>query len=1608
MEQDARYSPYIRAKLLHLFHLVLLLAVYTELNADEPAGPAQTISDSLIDGSSRNPILKIDYRKQRLINQTLLRDSRQRELLTRFEQLMLDETIVEAVILFQQILDHENDSFDWTRNGELISIKRNAQSLLEHHPDAGKVDKKLYSGKATRLYDPKQPETWKQTTNRYFYTPAGLTAQKKLAAKAWDEGRFEEVTQRFLKIINSPIHRKQISSGNIRQARLAASLSGNKRAQKEIDQFIRNSGLFPSNLAEELAATSENLLSWFQQQNHRHPRSWKQPRQSGKPNLFAHDTAPMHEPEWIYLKGVSQATPLLNDQQRKLQSTLQKWSSLQQEHLFPEISSQFAVVADNLLIFRDFDSIQAIQLPGAPQSEGLQTENEIIWKFKSPSPVSTALATNIDPYTGITSNHPSIERLHLANSVSGALTANHETVFLIDSVERVRKKIEIQTASLESPAYPHPQLSEQPIEEYLTNRIVALPVHNRSKTPVPRWTIDRTGWQSRETETIHKHPLAGHYFFGPPTISHHTAYILSEHHSLILLSALECSTGRFLWSQPISYTDRPLEYDISRATRASLPVCTDNAVICDNGNGHLIALDPTTGNFLWLYCYADEDSRQDSGRWTYTQSTQASHAGVMNLPVPLGERIIILPDRSRRIQCCDIRSGELIWTRPRNDVQYIAAATVQPNKHGKSRDLLLCISNRSRTALEPKNGKETWQTKTGIISGHGVQLGNLFLLPVDTEELSSHLQKTDSVMLRGRIETIDLLNGKRIENGIHTTIPNCSRQADPCLVHNNAQAEYYPCPLGNLIVCEDRVISVGIDRVVSYAQAGSVARELKQAQTALSEKQLQQLAQAEMILGNQNKAIHHLRRALLQPLALSSDREQTRNIFREILYRELQSSHRNQEEILSQIAELVSTPRQKARLLASKIDIYQRQCDREKLFLATIQFTNLEPHAPHIHCDQQSYQLTATSRLPGLYRQFLEQLTRKEKEQFFTQIEQTWLNRIDTMATHQLQSLANIFSGYSQLDPVLFELAQRAASCGNYQQAEPLLLRLQRSSSESSKIVATRKLSTMYSQLGLYKQIDSCRDLIEPSRQPALLAGKTKSDEKNRQSNSLIHNSANILPLHHVSIKQQPSLSMIHKDPYNKRRTIFSNPKQNWTLLHQPDLPASRSVSVTENKTAPVILQAITNSGSPADSYNEADNEQMLSFLDRATGQNQFDIKLPGTRFGLASCTRKQVGHLLPVVASGSLYGISLIEGKTVWQRKVSRLKSSKQRIELGPVGRGFCIYQTARSLVCLNPENGNLLWKRSDLEPRGGLWANRHTGLIGDERCIVYFHADQNHYTLLDRETGSILAKGVLAQGPFLVQRTRRAFGRKMMYLAVCESQPHLRYLRLWDPLGSSLLIDEPFGVQDLYSVSDHVLTVLFSEGRLLIYHPEQERTIANINFDADEMGTTNYLRVARQGEMYLVNLYRSQRTSDEQGYTSRFTESPWNVTHINGPVLAISRRTGELKWIRSFSNRTIINEQIDGLPMLLMCATYQSRPGDQQRSMLLEILDLKTGNTLASRKDLALTRLLLLNHNQPEGEVHLSGILNDIVIKYRNETISRLKQQQPAQSDFALYAVK
>ncbi|MBV08470.1 MAG: hypothetical protein CMN21_04530, partial [Rubinisphaera sp.] len=95
-------------------------------------------------------------------------------------------------------------------------------------------------------------------------------------------------------------------------------------------------------------------------------------------------------------------------------------------------------------------------------------------------------------------------------------------------------------------------------------------------------------------------------------------------------------------------------------------------------------------------------------------------------------------------------------------------------------------------------------------------------------------------------------------------------------------------------------------------------------------------------------------------------------------------------------------------------------------------------------------------------------------------------------------------------------------------------------------------------------------------------------------------------------------------------------------------------------------------------------------------------------------------------------------------------------------------------------------------------------------------------------------------------------------------------------------------------------------------------------------------------------------------------------------------------LEWSRTFPHRTIIEEEGEDLPFIVMAATHQQRPGDQSRSLLLEILDPATGNTLESQNNLDVDRLLLLNHDRQQQKVVLSSEHSDLIIDYNKDHLS------------------
>ena len=1642
---------------------------------------------------------EIDYRRQRVVNQTLYRLPDQCLLLERFEHHLAKDNLVEASELYQQLLDLPHDSFVW-RGHEIRSLRQETLAAFEQHPRLWKVYTELHGKAAEQVEGAVSEERRRQVARRYYHTAAGFQAMTELAGIAWDRGELDTAAHLWGLLLGSRFHASRITARQLEQVTVVAELARDEKLQAAVERFFTRQQPADGRGARTLVSDTEGLRERIDLAMRSAIPIWRHPHQDGMDQGWSEHTPPVSKPAWGISRMLFNAeeSSLGSLAEHSLRLSLELWATQQHEQLSPELTSLFAVVAGDVLVFRDLEAVHAVSIASEPFEDGMVSKRPL-WRFSSNSPLADAVTYESDPFTGVTTNHPSVDRMHLANSLTGSLTTDGQRVYFIDGIVRLSPDVPAQTAAVSSGDVPVSSTPDEPHDTRLANRVLALPVAGTSRGPretvepqvAPVWSVGPQGWERSEAgqSGLSDHPLRGHYFLGPPVVHQQRAYVLSEQESQIWLTALAAETGGFVWSQPISFVDRKIENDIIRATRACMAVCAGGLVLCDNGNGQLVAVDAVLGDMQWVHCYADDDARQDSGRWTYTQSSRVSQPGVLNLPVVVEEKVYLLPDRSSFISCCDLKTGRLLWTRPREDTEYLAGVVLDASRISRNEaapeSRVLAVGARKCRALDGQTGRVLWDTPIGFISGHGVQAGTAYLLPVSGPG-TLPARKTDGTTVRsqGRVLALDLLTGERF--GLDSGLEKAE-------LRENRPEGGFAFPLGNLLACNQQVIAVGINQIIGFPQAGAVIAKLEQLgeRYSLTERQLQQLAGAELVLGHITRAKQHLRQALQLPDTRSVDRLESLSMYRELLYRELRDqadgeSVAGMPSILEELESLADSPAQQARYLLTEIELLLKQGHSEELWLATERFTELGVSIPVSTAVDASHFSTSASWLPGMYDRMFRQLTPQEKQVVLNQFETNWLERLRDLSSGQLLTILDIFAGqplfedrsgtggeyscqaesveesprshYERCairDIVRLELICRCLREGDVQQAELRLLELMHGGLPRSQLLACQGLVNLYSRLGDYRQAGkylqemsalSDRQVFQLEREdwsrlltyvssPAdapvietvshlLPPGNTRwleardylvhFDRQHPSWQAYRHRSGLTQPVTQVSIREERGQPPLLSDPFSRRRLLHALTDRGCLVMQQVEVSRPQANPGDGGQTGE------TRAASPGAAPVE---EQHLLLLDQASGVVRHRIALPGTRIGISNAIRKEMGYLFPVIVEGHVLGISLLTGQPCWERggdtleavypseacrwerdaegvvravPAERLVSATRprRVELGPVGSGYCVVQTARALTCLDPATGRLLWRRGDLDPQGGLWGDRAMGVIGDEHVMVYFHPDQNAYSLLETQTGTLLRRGRLEVGQTHIQRTRHAYGRLLMYLAVSGDANQERRLRLWDPLRAELVLDEAYAPHDLFHASAEELTLLGAEGRLRIYRPLEARQLVDVKLDEQSRVRANYLRVQRCGERYLINMYQTQRNEAEQGYTSRYTEAPWNMTHINGPVIAVNATTGQLEWTRLFGNRSLLDDEASGLPFVVMCANFQQRPGDQERSLLLEVVDLRTGETLELRNDLPVGRLMLVNHVTELGEVRLAGLDREIVIGYQARIDSRLKK--------------
>ncbi|HLQ43552.1 MAG TPA: hypothetical protein VK137_02390, partial [Planctomycetaceae bacterium] len=362
--------------------------------------------------------------------------------------------------------------------------------------------------------------------------------------------------------------------------------------------------------------------------------------------------------------------------------------------------------------------------------------------------------------------------------------------------------------------------------------------------------------------------------------------------------------------------------------------------------------------------------------------------------------------------------------------------------------------------------------------------------------------------------------------------------------------------------------------------------------------------------------------------------------------------------------------------------------------------------------------------------------------------------------------------------------------------------------------------------------------------------------------------------------------------------------------------------------------------------------------------------------------TQATVSHVLPLSGMARLRGVSLLErdaGSSSWERSFAPLRASEEFPRVGPSGPTFCAFQAKQHLIVVDPSNGRVLWRRGNLEPQTGLFAENEWGLFGDHEVLTMFGQDFLSYTTYETATGRELRRGKLNVD---LQKNRRVFGRKLFYLTDGNSG---RRMRLWDPLTDQNEFDEPLSGQ-AHVTPDGELLLVQPNGRVRVIDVHAGLVKLDVNLPSEYVSSVSSLKAFADHDRYYLNLQRGVLDNSRPQFSYFLSDSLLLKTDVQGEVYAFARPTspqpldsataplGRRLWSRVLPQRSILRLDNARLPFLIALSSQQDRQHNNKTSLRVEALDAATGDLLGqldrilpgrflqSQLDIANSRLTLL----------------------------------------------
>lgn len=997
-------------------------------------------------------------------------------------------------------------------------------------------------------------------------------------------------------------------------------------------------------------------------------------------------------------------------------------------------------------------------------------------------------------------------------------------------------------------------------------------------------------------------PLAGTFFFGPPTWSEHELLVVGERDSEIRLYALSPATGQPVWSQLIGFSDADIRTDIGRRWWSGQPSVGQGVIVCPTTAGWLVAIDRATRSLMWGYPLSSQpkaDNNNGNGG-SLVPSAALNARWSPTPPIITGNRVLYSPPESQFLYCLNLLDGKLLWRKSRGNSIYVA---------GVFGSRVVVVDRDEIKAYSLEDGKQSWSIQTAAPSGRGVIVEGHYYLPLATGELWS----------------IDLSRG---------------------VVDHKTYLPAGATPLGNLGFYQGLLVSSSVQGITAFEQREAIVAEIASRRQTNANDPWALLREADMaaLERRYDDCLKLLDR--LAPEELPADLA-TR--YRERRWNTLVASIRSNLESpetaasLKELTSLATQPEEQLLCQRLRAEWLAAAGNFEPAFEQYLALATKSPEAQVPLDETGKIHARHDLWVSGCLRDLWERLPAETR----SQLDQ----RVTDLADKSLQgSLADrqhfltTFGYHPAAVPVQQKLVEELATRGDFLAAERLLLHLQSSSEPQLAATATERLARLMLEHKLtsdagwyYNQLQQrypSEKLADGKTVTELLASLKDSDQlpsatrtgwsdwhadgvqvqrmglsysHNNYSQDLSRSGSHVPFFREIAVDLDQSRQRLEMQRVSDGSTYWELPLR--AKARTPDGVLGVAQSSAHHLT--ILYRGVLHSLSPVD-------RRVLwthTLEDRLGAQGYYASQnhTPVPRMQLAS--EIKLPQRLTTLQSGGAAG--------------GMLSLANQQI--------VC-YQGRRRLTVLDSITGDIKWTYDGLGP--------NTQILGGED-VLYLQATSSTSNLALRsldgrpckidDLDNLLGKTIAFVGKDLIlSESQKSKDR--------SSNKRIVRLQRFDPLSGQTVWTTDISRSTLLSaIDENRLAMLSPDGHfdLLSLHTGKTTRLGTVPAE-NLKGRAEVFALADSQNIYLL-------INGRRSYNLYSEGLPY--VRASGTMLAFNPVTASLRWMQKISGQNLILERIDQTPFLVFAARKQRKKGRVHYSMLnVMAVDKLTGEQVLS----------------------------------------------------------